>query len=181
MRQFLIIFTLSALIISCGEESQQLNTWPAQLISVSSFSGAHEALIYKIISEFNENSEKNLISIDPIETDYKISIKYVTEIVPLEGEEIQDELSFVGSPDLVAGKTYRNPNYCEILISNAALEEDGYLEAILLHEIGHCMGLEHVPEQFEIMSNHVYPISLYTVEKRENFYSMVKEITQQSK
>jgi len=163
MKQVVVVLIVVFLIVGCGNYRHQYLEWPALLVSVSDFSESQQDMVYEAVDQFNNRSGKTLIIFNDSEADSQIFIRWKEEIPQLRSA--------------IAGRATMEPDKCTIDIAEIVASTKDYLIPVLWHEIGHCAGLEHVPEKGEIMYKEVTPLSDLETEAIERFFSDVLQAT----
>jgi len=126
---------------------------PSQLDGLDRFSSENQTRILRAIDEFNENAGRILVSTKS--NGYPIVIKMV-------------------SPEraISQGHAWTELNECRIEISSEVflINQPDYLDSILWHEIGHCLGLGHEDLENELMYQESRPLSAYSTGSIERFF-----------
>lgn len=143
MRGIWIGFFLFSLV-GCGTRQ-----WPATITSMQGFSSTQQQELQSALDDLNSQAPKPLFTTRSGPTTYPISISLVA---PTQATENR------------AGCATVDANQCVVQLSSL-LFEDEYaddLESVVWHELGHCAGLVHVPQQGEVMFAYTNAFSTYS-------------------
>lgn len=124
----------------------------------------------------------HLISTDKIQTEAAINLINITAaktIVELADRNEYVIIYKVPNESLaghIAGVAYVGGVTCKISIPERTFAEgEDFLATVVWHEIGHCYKLNHTSDPYDIMYKSVYPLSMYTEEKKQEFLRRLYE------
>lgn len=67
---------------------------------------------------------------------------------------------------------------CEITMSQRAYNYgQDWVNSVFWHEVGHCVGLEHVPDSNDIMYKYAWPLSSYKEDYKQDFFRRLYDQT----
>jgi hypothetical protein len=159
MRQFTWLFPFLILVGGCNQKTPSQN-WPANLQAIQNFTPDQKTQVLNAIGELNQGLGLTAVDTSGQGAGYPITIS----LVP----------AFSGAP-LQAGLTYPGPNQCLVSIADIVFAAGhlGTLTTVVIHEIGHCIGLLHIllPTNHEIMSPTAQPISSYDDTTIDRFFT----------
>lgn len=147
---FLLFF-----LVGCGTRQ-----WPATITSMQGFSPTQMQQIQSAISDLNSTGKRPLITTEAGPRTYPISVSLVD---PTQATENR------------AGCATVSGSQCVVQLSSL-LFEDEYaddLESVVWHELGHCAGLVHVPQQGEVMFAYTIPFSTYSSDALSRFLTSI--------
>ena len=151
------------LAVSCGKLRHN-DSWPAK-ITFEGFSEEQQRELTVYAIDLNTRSGETLITTDPSSDGFPITVR--------PGNPPSSEAKR-------AGYSILSENECRIEISNFILAANraDYRESVLIHEIGHCAGLDHNPTQGSVMYPTTAKWATYTGEQLQVFLiSLQKAVT----
>ncbi len=152
LKRILIVTVVIFINIGCAKF--RLN-WPISLKAVSGFNDNEKEKIYEWLEEINQYSNSILIDFSESHDGSSLYISKKEDIPKFATR--------------VAGRATLEYQKCTIEILSLVSNDDDLFKTILWHELGHCAGLEHVPERGEIMYKEAIPFSNLSKEAVERF------------
>lgn len=169
MKQKLLMVTVVILVSGCGNIGHSYVQWPVDLSQVSNFSDSQKQLVMDVIDQFNNGTNQTLITTSNTQAVSSIQILDEQSI-----GQVPSSLSDVASGlATIAGQAAIQTNLCTVKILDMVAQNDDLLKSVLLHELGHCAGLVHVPEQGEVMYKEATPFSQITQDAIERFFAQI--------
>jgi len=159
MRKVAVVI-VALLITACGKNRQSSIPWPAVITNFERFSEAQKEQLLTAVNDLNTQAGKTVITTSE-GTGFPISLKLVE---PTEDTKTR------------AGYAILEDDKCNIEISTIVFEPGraDVIKPVLWHEIGHCVGLTHDPQQGEIMFRITSGFTTYTKEAVQRFlYTML--------
>lgn len=160
MRALLAVFVI-VLVAGCGKNRPAPGSWPAQIVGHEGFTDNQWSDIKGAVDYLNTGSGKKLVFQEG-ETggNYPITFKYV--------ENSADHTSR-------AGLAIFDDESCTIEVSSVvfAIANHETLIPVINHELGHCAGLEHDPQQGQVMYRSATSLKAYSSDSLGRFFQEV--------
>jgi hypothetical protein len=136
--KLLIGICVVVLLAACGKKGQEDHPWPAS-VSLSSLSETQRVKVRETIAKLNTSLGEEALREDDPELPYQISISAV---------EAPDGDSRKAGIAIIAEES------CSVQLSLLLFDDKlkgSYLTEVTWHELGHCAGLDHDPNEGELM------------------------------
>lgn len=164
MRNVILLF-FCILLVACGKE----RPWPAEVSPCESCSKEEVSELSSSLSELNEKSGASLISMPESSSKsyFTITVTFVDASTLQSGD----------SKNTRAGLATVYSDHCDVQLSKDLhkAENAQYFKAVLWHEMGHCAGLAHDPQEEELMSAITKRFSAYSEEAITRFINKFKQ------
>lgn len=149
-----VIVSLLLLLVACGRQEGRA-PWPAKVTSLEGLSDNELGLVRGAISSLNGQAGKTLVE-EGHQDGYHIVIKKV------DGTDW---------PKTRAGYATVAGSSCTIELSKQIFENKkaDLISSVVWHELGHCSGLGHDPQEGEMMSAITSPFISYSKEVLSRF------------
>ena len=155
MRVVLLVL-VTFFVAACGQYAER-SPWPAQIASMEGMTDTEKAEVRKAVESLNSLFGGQVLSFSPeSETNYTISMK--------KSEPPTDNAQRAGYATVGIAN-------CSVDLS-AVLFREGmkeYIRPVVFHELGHCAGLEHSPDENDVMYKTTNKDGFYTEEAIERF------------
>lgn len=153
--RLLILFLI--LLSACGRAGTGIKVQMEPIYAAASY------LAIDKLQEASHNIEVGYNATDP-----RILIEYATD------EALEKQY---GKPVLGLA-TIRWGSPCRIQISHRTFQwGQDWLDAVMWHEIGHCLGMEHTEDATDLMYQYAKPFSWYTKDAIDRFLRRLYEET----
>lgn len=177
------------LLSACDNLGQLTLNFPAHVESIDGFSTDQEKLVTQRIQELVTEVGAPFVSLPgETPTGSAISISLVPKLSSTSQTGIVEAggaVDYAMVPEgigtiqmrsdmTIAGRATRKDHRCEIQIAAFVLDYvDDLLKPVLWHELGHCAGLNHESQTYQIMSAITYPMTYYSQSTVSHFISIL--------
>jgi hypothetical protein len=159
---------LGLLLVTACSKNTPLSEGPASVASYQNFSADQKAQIIESINSMNTAAGKILVETVPNQNGYPITLVQVEP--PPE------------SPNR-AGFAIHDDTQCTIQISKTVFDpaKKDYVKSVLWHEMGHCFGLQHDPQNGQLMYYTAEPFKTYSNESINRFFTEITSSVKQKR
>jgi hypothetical protein len=150
------------LVSGCGNFQSGHAPWPASLQSIVQFSSTTEGELKDAIADLNGRLMSPLMSTTEDSANYQVTIQLTD---PWPDAPLRVGFATVGT------------DHCLVQLSRKIFEDgmQDYIKPVVWHEIGHCTGLVHVPQQGEVMYMSSVGLQNYTQEALDRFFNSIRQ------
>jgi hypothetical protein len=151
----LVQLTIVFLTLSCGKK--EVLPWPAQ-VQLVGLSQAETTIVMNSLKGFSDARPGTTFYYDSHPQQFQITISKL--------DPTSDNSSKAGLA------TYDN-TFCKVQINDLIFTDSysDYVDPVVWHELGHCSGMVHSPNEKDIMYYTARPKSYYTTNAIQNFFS----------
>jgi len=147
------------LVAACGKTGHSSRGgWPAALVALENFPSAEHSRVEEAVKQLNERALRPiLMEQGTTGGGYPVTIRF---------REPWPE-----APNR-AGYATIEDDRCTVEISSVLFEATfkDYLFPVIWHEVGHCAGLEHIPQEGEVMYKYSGALGSYTEGAIQRFF-----------